>query len=236
MLEKIKMKLIYNKYFRMLFQPMYHSYRNLMNMKKSYIFKQTAVEALEQIQDAFNNKNIIYWLEFGTLLGAVREKKFISHDLDIDIGLFISEDHQRITNLLSQVGFRKVRSISIDNGKYGLEETYNYKGLFIDFFYFTQKEKEMYCHVFSNEYGKSWNQTIKEKGGLIVYEHTFPYDGFKEIIFLNKKVLIPNNEHEHLIAQYGDTYMIKNKKWNPYKMAPNKNILDNKVGVVENYE
>ena len=142
----------------------------------------------------------------------------------------MSEDENRIAALLETVGFIKTRRISIDNGRYGLEETYSYKGLNVDFFYFTKSEKEMYCHVFANEYGKSWNETINEKGGLIVYEHTFPYNGFHEIDFLGQNVLVPNNVHEHLSAQYGEDYMVKNKKWNPYVMAPNKEILHDKIG------
>jgi phosphorylcholine metabolism protein LicD len=236
MINKIKRIILANEYLIVFFRPLYHFGRSFSAVKKNYIFKKNSLKELQLIHQAFEDEEVLYWLEFGTLLGAVREKDFIEHDLDIDIGLFLSVDKKKIESLLKKVGFTKNREITIDDGVYGLEETYSYNGLSIDFFYFTKHERTMHCHVFSNEYGKSWNETINEKGGLVVYEHTFPYEGFKCIDFLGIKSNIPSNAHEHLKAQYGDNYMVKNKKWNPYKMATNKQILDNKIGVVTNYD
>jgi len=232
MKEKIKHIIRNNTVFRALLGPMH---RKILKIQRNKIFKSTALEALNKLHNVLEGQDIEYWLEFGTLLGAVREKGFIAHDLDIDIGLFMTADNEKVSELLSQSGFVKYRTISIDDGKYGLEETYTYKGLSIDFFYFTRRDDKMFCHVFSNEYGKSWDKTIEDRGGLIVYEHTFPYDGFEESMFLGKKVLIPKNVHKHLVAQYGETYMVKDKKWNPYDMAPNKEILEDKIGVVKSY-
>ena len=43
---------------------------------------------LLKMRDFLNNNNIDYWLSYGTLLGAIREKNFLVHDTkDIDIGL-----------------------------------------------------------------------------------------------------------------------------------------------------
>lgn len=45
----------------------------------------TAVETLKQLKEIFDKHDIEYWLDQGTLLGAVRDKKFIPWDLDIDL-------------------------------------------------------------------------------------------------------------------------------------------------------
>ena len=136
MINKIKKIILANEYLVVIFRPLYHFGRSFSAIKKNYIFKKNSLKVLQLIHQAFEDEEILYWLEFGTLLGAVREKDFIEHDLDIDIGLFISTDKNKIENLLKKVGFIKNREISIDDGIYGLEETYSYNGylLFLIFY------------------------------------------------------------------------------------------------------
>jgi len=45
-----------------------------------------AIEILRRIKEVFDKYDIEYWLDYGTLLGAVRDGKFISWDTDIDLG------------------------------------------------------------------------------------------------------------------------------------------------------
>jgi hypothetical protein len=191
---------------------------------------------MSRIDDVFSELGIQYWLEYGTLLGAIREKGFIKHDLDIDLGLFLTDYSEKIPNIFMQYGFKRIRKITIDNGDYGLEESYVYRGITIDLFYFTRTENAFYSHGFRNEYGKSWSKTIQEKGGLIVREIYFPYSGFDMIDFLDRKYPAPKDSHSHLKAFYGDNYMIPNAKWDPYSMAKNIQTLDKKIGIFESYE
>jgi phosphorylcholine metabolism protein LicD len=78
--------------------------------RKHKDFTNYNAEILEKLSCAFEELKINYWLDFGTLLGAVREKKFISHDLDIDIGVLGTmkvEDRNKISNILLKYGFQK---------------------------------------------------------------------------------------------------------------------------------
>lgn len=45
-----------------------------------------AVQLLAEIKKIFDRRNLEYWLDAGTLLGAVRHGKFIRWDKDIDLG------------------------------------------------------------------------------------------------------------------------------------------------------
>ena len=45
-----------------------------------------AVENLKQVKDVLDRYNVEFWLDIGTLLGAVRGGKFIPYDHDIDFG------------------------------------------------------------------------------------------------------------------------------------------------------
>jgi len=44
------------------------------------------IEILRSVKNTLEDKNITFWLDFGTLLGAIREGEFIKWDHDIDIG------------------------------------------------------------------------------------------------------------------------------------------------------
>ena len=46
------------------------------------------IESLYHMKNFFEKNNIDYWLDTGTLLGAVRDKKFITWDYDIDFGIW----------------------------------------------------------------------------------------------------------------------------------------------------
>jgi len=213
-----------------------NSIRKYIKYRRNKIFLENGRMLLSQIKLIFDELNIQYWLEYGTLLGAIRDKKFIQHDYDIDIGLFLTDYNEEIEKVFKRYGFIKTKQYSIDNKLYGLEESYRYKGIDIDLFYFTLCGNKMRSHVFKNEEGKSWNKTIIDNGGLIVNEMTFPYTGFKKINFLDTEYFVPKDADGHLKSFYGNNYMIKDKSWNPHTMAKNIKTLEDKIGVFKNYE
>jgi len=215
-------------------KPIYNLTLKPRSIRKKYLFKKYGVEVLEKFQIIMKSINVDFWLEFGTLLGAYREKDFIVHDDDIDVGLFLNNDYIKIQKTLEKSGFKLIQQIEVDNCTYGLEQTYVYKGVYIDLFYFTKKEEEIHCHVFKTLKDKTWEETIMLNGGVIVQEHTFPYMGLKFMKFQGLLFNVPSNIEEHLSANYGDEFMIENSKWN-YTMASNIDILDNKIGIVNRY-
>jgi phosphorylcholine metabolism protein LicD len=190
-----------------------------------------------QLDKALKEINIFYWLEYGTLLGVVRDNKFIKHDSDIDIGLFLSDYSSLIDKTMIAHGFIKIRSFYIDDGKYGIEETYSYLGVDIDFFYFSNNSNgKFYSHAFKNIDGKTWAETIDQLGGMIAVEFIFPYYGFKKIDFLGKSFNIPKYPNEHLKTHYGNDFMNPKPQWNAYNDSKNMTILSSKVGVIKKYE
>jgi hypothetical protein len=66
------------------------------------IDKAKSFENLLVLKRVFERNNIKYQLAFGTLLGAIRDKDFISHDEDIDLA-FLSEDKTNVLNILPQL-------------------------------------------------------------------------------------------------------------------------------------
>ena len=59
------------------------------------------LELLKQVIEVLENHKITYWLDGGTLLGAVRDGKFIDWDNDIDIGSWDMDYKRDVKKLIS---------------------------------------------------------------------------------------------------------------------------------------
>ncbi|CDG86477.1 LicD family protein [Xenorhabdus bovienii] len=188
--------------------------RNLKNKKN---------ELIEIIINFFNDNSYQYWLEYGTLLGAIRSNSILPHDNDIDFGMLKKEWSNEIRNQLKKLGFKLIREFKVNNLVY--EESYNFKGVTVDIFYSDITNGNLITPVFRPFWGLTWIESLKIKGGVELYEFTNPYNGFKKITFENHEISIPVNSHEHLISYYNENYMIPIKNWQGKNSAKPTNKL-----------
>lgn len=75
--------------------------------------KKIQIEILDVVAAFCEENSINYWLESGTLIGAVRHKGYIPWDDDIDIGM-LRKDYDRFADLFNKSNDR-YRFVDIDN-------------------------------------------------------------------------------------------------------------------------
>jgi phosphorylcholine metabolism protein LicD len=180
---------------------------------KSFI--QEGEGVLHAASKVLNEIKVFHWLEFGTLLGVVRDGKLISHDTDIDFGVFLGDRSKDIQRAFEKAGFRLVHRLEIDNGNYGLEESYELNGVGVDLFYFTKTEKGMYCHLFPFE----------SKNKRLVRELSTTVNDFRVINWRDLDIHIPKEAEQRLRDTYGD-FQTPNKNWHTPTQALNSKIIE----------
>jgi len=79
--------------------------------------EERAVEALRKIKKILDKHNINYWLDEGTVLGAVREKKLIEWDHDIDLATWFT-DLNKIKPLFDELNTTDVQVCFFEEKKH----------------------------------------------------------------------------------------------------------------------
>lgn len=180
----------------------------------------TEIEAINLLEDVVNNLEEIYcqyWLDGGTLLGAVRDKKLIPWDHDLDIGVKYEND-ETLEKLISQLRKKYyIRALPFSKeenvwslGKYRIIKVYPRKFLFLheklclDIFIFYRgvlesSKKEVY------KYGV-WNKNAYYDYQLL--------EKLSTISFYGREYSIPGKTTEYLKAKYGNDWKIPNENWN----------------------
>lgn len=187
-------------------------------LRKPYVkmynvsFKFSSKAAIKKLIKTMNKNQYRFWLEFGTLLGAIREKGFISHDHDIDIAMDIHERDEFLEEKLTSEGFKLKKRAKLLTGEI-IEETYNYKTATIDIFYAYKDDCQIKIFDYQTFNNLSPNECIKKYGGLRVYENVLTEFDLINYEFFGSKVSIPGNYKDHLQELYGEDFMIKNKNW-----------------------
>ena len=158
------------------------------------INKKNAKENLLLLKNILDKNDIKFWLLYGTLLGAVREQDFITHDTDTDLGMFFSD----ITKLieikphLENEGFQLIRTKYPD-----------------DLITFMRNDEYIDLGLFrptSNLFAKFWvYQKNKEK-----YSY---FKKFDEINLFDTTFLAPYNHLKFLEEHYGKNWRVPIKNF-----------------------
>ena len=195
--------------------------------ERSNLFKEHANETLAVINKVLGSKNIEFWLDYGTLLGAIRENDFIAHDIDLDFGVAYSKEAiNAIETAFKENDILKYREFTYDGNI--VEQTYSYKGLCFDIFYYFYDEKKMWCYGFTYENSKLEKITYGDKDvsrGFEGMRYLAEKRGVEKYQFKGAEYFVPENPHGYLIENYGANYMTPIKEWDYVEAAKNQEKL-----------
>lgn len=221
-----------------LLKPIYYPLKRRMQNKRNSLFRKNALKVLSRFDQCCRENSINYTLAFGTLLGAVREKGFIKHDLDIDVAIWNSDYSEKIPNALQKYGFKLSHIFLVENGELGREETYTLDGVSIDIFYFYEKFDTLpyCCDFFMFKGSPTFRKSMELHGQVLARRIELPMSKERESVqFETLTLRVPKNAHEILAFRYGEDYMIPNAKWNVSSHNPHIVEWHDKKGVYIDY-
>jgi lipopolysaccharide cholinephosphotransferase len=181
------------------------------NRKHAHNLLRNSCEILEEL-------GIHYWLDFGTLLGLIRENKLIDWDKDMDLSIRFESD-EKIEELISALSNRypvkllapSIRPDSWKLGKYRTIKAFHQKYGFIrtdphlDFF--TQ-----YRGQYDNQSETTYRSIIAGVNNEIPASFVDELDSFN---FEGHEYAIPNHAEDFLALRYGADWRTPKQYWHP---------------------
>ena len=156
-----------------------------------------ALENLCLLSKIFKENSVPYWLTDGTLLGYIREKNFIKHDMDTDIGLYFKDFSPAVLNKILDAGFKIYHTFGYPEDSFEIALTRG--GIKTDlFFFYERKDGKVYHSAFLR------NQRI---------DYSYTKFSLREIVFLGHKFSAPDNIPRYVITKYGTSWATPVVKW-----------------------
>jgi len=106
---------------------------------------------LQEVKDVYDKYGVRFWLFAGTLLGAIRNKDYITYDHDMDCGMYF-EDNDKIPKIFEELekrGFRCMTGANMktEDGTYKYFSFKIHRNELIDMLCFIKiKDKRVYMH------------------------------------------------------------------------------------------
>lgn len=170
-----------------------------------------ALQDLKDVKTVFEKYNVPFFLTYGTCLGAIRDKDFIEHDDDIDLGVVAHIDlktRKEIGWLLYDLGFKPQEVMfnvfgrweNTEQGYNGTEES----GIIV-----CEREVKFTIFFFTREHCKECEleeyRCYPRLGApILISTPSKFYNKLKEIKFHGEKFLVPDPVEDYLTWVYND--------------------------------
>jgi hypothetical protein len=166
------------------------------------INKESALTNLSELNEILKKHNVKYWIQDGTLLGYYRDKDFINHDNDLDIGIKWKDFNKIVLFDIIDNGF----ILNAVNGFVDSSLVINFvkREVPVDFYFY-----------YSNKSGIYHSALVKKPYVNGRYRVDYNYKDFdvKESKFLNCSCYVPEDELYFIETKYGKNWRTPDPKW-----------------------
>lgn len=208
------------------------TYRNTIGKLKTGLYfgaqrkalQKNGFEIIQRITEQLEDCGAVCFVDFGTLLGIIRDKKLIEYDRDIDFGVYFNENFkpEDLDILMKEIGLKRYRSFYL-KGK--LEEvTYANGIIHIDFFRHTVSKNGAVTYAFyrnpNYDYPSTKHFTALEMNNAHIKE-------VKKIQIGGIVVSVPVNAEEYLESVYTKGWRIPDPNWSYLSNPGLREVKDN---------
>lgn len=173
-------------------KPFFFNRLSWKHEENSVVDISLAKECLTIAKQVFDDYNITAFLLWGTLLGAIRDNAFISHDYDVDLGI-MNSDLDNLENVIPEL---YDRGIKLCRYKKGIAYSFDYKGIPLDIDVI-RKAPFPYCF---------WLYSDLE---ALIPKKLFK--GTDSFVFYGIKIQVPHDPVRFLEYAYGKNWRIPQK-------------------------
>jgi len=192
--------------------------KNVYYPYKYYRVKKSVKPILKVLKEVFDRDCQDYWLDYGTLLGYVRNGQIIRNDIDLDFGVMVA-DGSSLQDVLKDYNIYLTQRTIVE-GTITLEQ-YLYKDIGFDIFYYRKEGDKIVTNIwFPTEYTLP-QKVLYERGMGNLSETTFSMFETEDIEFYSMKFRVPVDRDLYLKEHFGDDYIIPNSNWS-YKDEKNR--------------
>lgn len=172
--------------------------------------KAGGLSCIFEIDKLLSDLNCTFFVDFGTLLGFIRNGKLLSWDYDIDFGICLNKNFQwkDLEEVMNRAEFQLVRQFSYHETI--TEQTYRKSNIYIDFFSHVIESDRSYYYVYYEEKDYQYDNPMYRHARVtttvkITSNITYEVDG--------GLVHVPREYEKYLEDVYGTDWKIPNPNW-----------------------
>ena len=191
---------------RIIYPLIQGTYRSVAIPMRRRRLQKHGLKTLEHVHSVLSRNNIKYFIDFGTLLGFVRENGFIKHDDDIDLSIYPGQSIRpcELLKCFLDNGFTYVHAFSVREKIYEFTVR-DTNQLTVDVF-FPRITDEPGVMAGPDIFWDSEREYPSETANTILEPRYHIPSGVKLRDFNGVKVSIPESPDKLLVDEYGDNW------------------------------
>lgn len=212
-LYKFKMLLKQNKFIKKTYDRLFVNKKaEREEQQKRKALSEEGIATTELVEKLLSKAGAQFFMAYGSLLGMVRDQRFLPHDNDIDYSVMINEAFtwNDLEKALTNAGMTKIRQF-VYKGKI-TEQTYRNHCLTVDFFKYTKGENECFEYM----YYRKDDYMYRSSSEFHVYKQSICDVGNIGLMQVGELSFhAPENPETYLAGIYGASWRVPDPNWQP---------------------